>query len=187
MLVDHGDGKDESKAVSFSDEGSVKPLHSSGADTNAFADRHVRPWLDLSIARLELEEFDLAIGDGKGCTRIANDAEDPGTAENDIALTIVHSDEEVRGKEGAQCADALTILPDLLDLVGGEEGFDLAAVEEAAYRIFTLGHGVKSEPAKGRLRGRAEKRRRADLFGSGMGERRHGRFLIAERGFAEMT
>jgi hypothetical protein len=162
VLIDDGDGEHEAEGVVFFDEGSFQALHWSGADANAFADCHFKPWLDLAVAGLGLKEFDFAIGDG--CTRVADDAKDTGTAENDAALMIVDADEEVGRKEGALGQDALTIFPDLLDLAGWEEGFDLTAVEEAADRIFALGQGVEGEPTQGGLRRGAERRQRAGEF-----------------------
>ena len=95
MLVDHGDGEHEAEGVSFLDEGSFKTFHGSGADANALADDQIEPGLDFSTAGLGLEELDFSIGYGKRCTRVANDAQRAGGAENDAALVVTDADEEI--------------------------------------------------------------------------------------------
>ena len=152
MLIDHGDGEHEAGAVSLFDESSFEAFHRSGANADAFADDHVEPWLEFSSAGLGLKKFDFAIGNGEGLMCVADDAQGAGGTEDDSALVREDTNEEVRGKEGALCFNALAVLPDFLDLIGREKGFDLTDLEQAADGVLALRHGVESEPSKGLIR-----------------------------------
>ena len=58
----------------------------------------------------------------------------------------VDADEEVGREERTLRFDALSILPDSLNLVGWEERFDLADIEHTAHGLLVLGHCVESKP-----------------------------------------
>ena len=87
----------------------------------------------------------------------SDDAQDAGQAENDLALMVADANKEIGREKGAPGADALAIFPDFFGQAGGEEGVDLALVEEAADGPFASGHGAEREPAGRLLRSRGEK------------------------------
>jgi hypothetical protein len=146
ILVDERYGQDEARTIFLLHQRPANTLHRSGFDADPFADHKIEVRLHSLPTEIGTQERNFCFGNRQWALTIAYNPERPWRSKNGASVCRADPHEYIRGEQGSNDIDTLTILPHMNAFVGGEKRFNLPGVQVPNHRLFTLRHGVQSKP-----------------------------------------